>query len=220
MYLPLAEPLGEAGANVIFIVIDGFHYVHHHPDDKSLGNVNIRKITLSHKGSQGGKLLFFKLIYKELLPQWHNLLNDYDKGIVVGPDYASLHRMLMRVSSKKGFTNVALQDGSYIGNIKKFGSSLEGWHQQIIKKLMLYTPLEKFINREFGAAADYWGVFGNTIKERLINGSGFREDRISVIGSPRFNAFRNRVNKRIERKMEYLRCFVCQRTSRVLKISY
>ena len=141
MYLPLAKPLSQAGAHVTFVLIDGFHYVNHHPKENTLEDINVRRINISHKGSQGGRRQFFKLIYKELLPQWNAILNIHEKGIVVAPDYASIHRMILQAASKKGYINVALQDGSYIGTLKKYGSDLESKKQQLMKQLLLLKEL-------------------------------------------------------------------------------
>ena len=193
MFLPLVQPLEEAGIDVRFVVINGFNYIPHHPPENELKQYNLWQVNLSKNYRPKNKFQFFWIIYRELLPFWKNCLRGIETGAVVSPDYAAIHRFMLRVAKKKGLKTLTLQDGHYVTLPLDFGSNLESKFRRTIKKIALNLPIEKFMNREPGAVSDYFGLYGNKVKERICKEHPrFKNQIISEItGSPRHLNFRD-----------------------------
>ncbi len=196
MYLPLVEPLESLNFKVVFIMIDGFHYVDHKPQKERINKLEIIKINLSVKGERKAKREEFKIIRKELLPVWRNYISHIDKGVIIATDYMAIHRMMIKAVNNPRISIATLQDGHYAGLPRKYGWDLENSYRKNIKRILINTPFKKYINLAFGACANHLGLYGETIKKRLINEAGFDESRLTVVGSPRHAIF----SKRIDRK--------------------
>lgn len=206
MYLPLVKPLEQAGCKVHFIVINGFHYIHHHPDLSLYQSLNIEQIEITKKGAEGNKVQFLYLIFKELLPQWRVIVRNIRSGIIISPDYGTIHRLMLNNTRKYNFIKIALQDGYIIGNIGKSGNSLESAYKKLVKKILIRTPFKFLVNLELGAYADYIGVFGDKMKRDIINNNGFNATNVKVIGNTRLqhlksSEFKNPISSKNEYKI-------------------
>jgi hypothetical protein len=203
MYLPLVGPLTKGGADVRFLAIDGFHYGEQIPQKYLIKGLNILSIKLSRDYLPRSKVEYFQTIYRELMPEWKRFLRKIPKGIVVSCDHGTLHRLMLNSAAELGFKKVTMQDGHYNSIPQDYGWELENKRRRLLKRIILRTPFERFINRSFGAAADFCGVYGNVTKDRFCSKAGFLPEKLTVIGSPRCAAFRERVKKHSICKNEY-----------------
>jgi hypothetical protein len=195
MYLPVSIELEKRGINTVFILLDAYHYSIQHPSSNKLSNVNT--ITLSIKKEHGttNKLAFFKSVLYDLLPQWKLFLQQNPNGLLVSVDFGSIHRMMIKEAQKYNYKVATLQDGYYVSLPTKYGWSAEKGRKKWIKRLLMHTPLKQYFNAAIGAAADYWGLYGQVTRDRFCREAGFPDDRTVVVGSPRHKIFRDAVSK-------------------------
>lgn len=195
MYIPLVEPLQNMEYDVKFFFIDGFHYTQHLPGSSYLNGLEVHKVRLSASAKPKSKTKEFRIIYSELLPSWKRFLKSIDHGVIVSPDYMALHRLMINSNNNPKIKVATLQDGHYAGLPRSYGWELENSYRTIVKKIVLRTPMKRFINLAFGAAADHLGLYGNTLKERLVKEAGFKRERLTVVGSTRHATFKEQVKR-------------------------
>lgn len=195
-YTPLSEPLVNRGLCVKYISIGKFFSNYYVPDEKYIKQFNIWCPEPTVKKEPKNKIEFYRIVNNELIPQWNEFLNNFGSGVVVvGQDGAVAHRLMLHSAKKHGLTTVAIQDGHFTGIPKAYAWELDAFHKKISKFVLYYSFYRKFLTLPFGTEADYLGLFGEIIKERIIKESGIQKEKIKIIGSVRHTILKQKIIK-------------------------
>lgn len=196
MYLPLVDPLTDAGIDVRFALIPGYSKSNEIPRDGRMAAINVWNPDQGMTSVFHNKLKMFYYAYHSLLPAWRKYLEQFEGGaVIVAQDGAPIQRLLLNLAKKHGFNRLIMQDGYYVSSPGKYGWNLERKGRLFLKGLINFTPFRHFITLRFGTATDFCGLYGKIVREKFCQNKVFTLDQTSVIGSPRFSVFKKKVDE-------------------------